>query len=271
MLCEILDISRASYYKWINREKSQQELLDEEISQIILEYDIKFHHILGYRRMTLFINHLNQRNFSENYIHRLMRKLGITSKIRRARPGYRKSTPETTSENILNREFTASKPNEKWLTDVTEFKVIGSRQKLYLSIIFDLYDKSVIAYKMSYFNNNQLVFDTFDIAIQNNPNAKPLFHSDRGFQYTSNIFMVKLTNAGMIQSMSRIGRCIDNGPMEGFWGILKSEMYYLNKFYDIETLKLAIEEYIKFYNHWRLQPKLKGLAPIEYRNQAFAN
>lgn len=220
--------------------------------------------------MTLFINHFNHRQYSESYIHRLMKMLKIKSKIRRARPGYRHIKPEFTSENILNREFISEGPNQKWLTDVTEFKVIGSPQKVYLSAIFDLFDKSIVSFKMASHNNNQLVFSTFDEAMRLNPHAKPLFHSDRGFQYTSRVFKVKLTSAGIIQSMSRPGRCIDNGPMEGFWGILKAEMYYLNQFHDIDTLKEAITKYIDFYNHWRLQPNLKGLTPIEFRNQAFA-
>lgn len=198
-----------------------------------------------------------------------MKMLKIKSKIRRARPGYHAVKPEFTSENLLNRKFISEGPNQKWLTDVTEFKVIGSAQKVYLSAIFDLFDKSIVSFKMASHNNNQLVFSTFDEAIKLNPHAKPLFHSDRGFQYTSRLFKVKLTSAGIIQSMSRPGRCIDNGPMEGFWGILKAEMYYLNQFHDIDTLKEAITKYIDFYNNWRLQPNLKGLTPIEFRNQAF--
>ena len=218
--------------------------------------------------MTLYINQLNQKNLSVGYIRRLMRYLGITAKIRRCRPGYRKSISEQVAENILNRDFNANYPNEKWLTDVTEFKVIGQKTKVYLSAIYDLYDKSIVAYEMSHSNNNELVFRTFDKAIKSNPKAKPLFHSDRGYQYTSKLFKQKTSKQGITQSMSRPGRCIDNGPMEGFWGIIKSEMYYLNKFDDIENLKIAIKKYIEFYNYRRLQAKLKGLTPIDYRNQA---
>ena len=151
---------------------------------------------------------------------------------------YIKSTPEVTAENILNRDFHADKPNEKWLTDVTEFKYyVGTEvKKLYLSAVLDLYDRRIVAYRIWESNNNQLVFDTFDDAVAGNPNAHPLFHSDRGFQYTSKIFHAKLEKAHMRQSMSRVGRCIDNGPMEGFWGLLKSEMYYLHKFTSAEEL-----------------------------------
>jgi transposase InsO family protein len=116
--------------------------------------------------------------------------------------------PEYTKENILSRDFTAIVPNEKWLTDVTEFSIPGDDRKLYLSPIIDLYDNSIIEYKISFKNNNNLVFSMFDKAIQKYPNAKPIFHSDRGFQYTGNIFKSKVEDAGMKQSMSRVGKCI---------------------------------------------------------------
>ena len=133
-----------------------------------------------------------------------------------------------------------------------EFKIIGSKQKLYLSSILDLYDNSIVSYEFSMSNNNILVFKTFDKAIEKNPHAKPIFHSDRGFQYTSKMFKVKLDDQGMIQSMSRVGKCIDNGPMEGFWGTLKSESFYGLKFTDEQSLRNKIEEYIFFYNNYRL-------------------
>ena len=139
-------------------------------------------------------------------------------------------------------------------------------KKLYLSAIFDLYDRRIVAYKIGLSNNNQLVFDTFDEAVSLNPNAHPLFHSDRGFQYTSKSFHSKLMNARMRQSMSRVGKCIDNGPMEGSWGILKSEMYYLKKFTSQEELTDAIESYIFFYNTRRFQKKLHCMTPMEFHH-----
>jgi transposase InsO family protein len=184
--------------------------------------------------------------------------------IRRKRPQYLRSTPEVTAENILNREFTAENLNEKWLSDVTEFKY-SDNSKLYLSAILDLKDKGIVSFAIGRSNNNQLVFDTFDLAVSRYPHAHPLFHSDRGFQYTSKQFKAKLDKAGMTQSMSRAGRCIDNGPMEGFWGILKCEMYYLDNFKDYDSLVAAIESYIHFYNNGRRQRKLNKLAPMSYR------
>lgn len=227
-----------------------------------------FDGILGYRRMTMFVNRLNQRAHSEGYIHRLMRYLGITARIRRKKVNRKKVKPDYIAENILSRDFNAEKPNEKWLTDVTEFSIKGDSRKLYLSPIMDLYDNSIIEYELSFKNSNQLVFTMFDKAINKYPDARPIFHSDRGFQYTSNLFKTKIRGANMQQSMSRVGKCIDNGPMEGFFGTLKSEMFYGKNFTSLEELKAKITEYISFYNNQRFQKKLGCLAPLEYRNQA---
>lgn len=198
-----------------------------------------------------------------------MSSVKLTAVIRRKRKRYIQSTPQITAENILSRKFIATKPNEKWLTDVTEFK-LSNGTKAYLSAILDLADNSIISYVLGKANNNKLVFDTLDKAIETNPTAKPLFHSDRGFQYTSKNFKLKLDKIEAIQSMSRVGKCIDNGPMEAFWGTLKVEMYYLQKFDEFEDLEQAIINYIEFYNTKRLQKKLKGMAPTEYRSHTLA-
>lgn len=268
MICNVLGIARSAYYKHKNRIKPEKEKNDELICSLINEYHSTFDGILGYRRMTMFINRLNQTTYSEGYIHRLMRFQGITARIRRKKVNRKKVKPDYIKENILARNFKADKPNEKWLTDVTEFSIPGDRRKLYLSPIMDLYDNSIIEYKLSLKNNNQLVFKMFDSALEKYPDAKPIFHSDRGFQYTSTIFKDKIEGTGMQQSMSRVGKCIDNGPMEGFFGTLKSEMFYGKKFQSLGELRIKIIEYIKFYNYERFQKKLECLAPIEYRNQA---
>lgn len=223
--------------------------------------------IYGYRRITLNLNRQRNTHYNVKRIRRLMRAANLQAVIRRKRKIYIASTPQITAENVLNRNFEAKHVNQKWLTDVTEFKY-GSGQKAYLSAILDLGDRSIVSYVLGHSNNNALVFDTFDVALKYNPEASPLFHSDRGFQYTNRTFREKLDRAGCTQSMSRVSRCIDNGPMEGFWGTLKSEMYYLKKFQTYDELELAIDEYIHFYNHERYQAKLNGLAPIEFRNQA---
>lgn len=265
-LCALAGIPRGSYYKWLNRETCASEkentLLLEELIRLYSEVN----GIYGYRRMTMNVNSRLKRNYNRKRIYRLMRSVHMQAVIRRKKKHYIMSEPRVTAENVLNREFTADRPNEKWLTDVTEFKLQNGK-KAYLSAILDLHDKSIVAYALGHSNNNQLVFDTFDAAVNANPGAHPLFHSDRGYQYTSRQFKAKLDGIHATQSMSRPGRCIDNGPMEGFWGILKSEMYYLQLFHTFEELEKAIHEYIVFYNTRRLQAKLKGLAPLAFRNQ----
>ena len=164
----------------------------------------------------MFINKLNHKSFSEGYIHRLMNVLDITARIRRKKVNRKRIKPEHTKENILSRDFTTKVPNEKWLTDVTEFSIPGDSRKLYLSPIMDLYDNSIIEYKLSFKNNNHLVFSMFDKAIQNILMLSPYFTVIEGFNTLGNIFKSKIEEAGMTQSMSRVGKCIDNGPMEGF-------------------------------------------------------
>ena len=198
---------------------------------------------------------------------RICRKLDIKSTIKYSNNSCTRQAknPQYIAENILNRKFTATAPNEKWLTYVTEFHYyIGSeKHKVYLSAILDLYDRRIVSYSISDSNNNALVFDTFDVAIKANPNAHPIFHSDRGFQYTCRTFHSKLITAGMTQSMSRVAKCIDNGPMEGFWGIIKRERYYGKRFTNREFIVKMIEDYIEYYNNKRLQRNLGVLTPME--------
>ena len=266
-MCKTLDLPRSSYYKWVNRVVPEKEKQDNELASIIIEYNESYDGILGYRRMTDYINHFNHTNYSQNYIHRLMQMLRVHARIRRKKSNYKKVKPEQIGENILARDFKADYPNQKWCTDVTEFKVPRQKHKLYLSAIIDLYDRSIVSHVISKSNNNKLVFDTFDLALKANPGAKPLFHSDRGFQYTSKQFKLKLDEAGMIQSMSRVGRCIDNGPMEGFWGILKRERYYGRRFTNREELLHMIRSYISYYNNRRVQRNLGILTPMEKHQQ----
>lgn len=270
-MCKQLEVSRAAYYKWLNRETPEQEIENIKLAELIKEYAERFKHILGYRRMTSWINHFNHTNYSRKRVHRIMKKLNIHSVIRKKKKKYKFSTPEKTSENKLARDFYARKPNEKWATDVTEFKVPGVKKKLYLSAILDLYDRYPVSYIIGTRNDNRLVFETFDKAISLNPEAKPIFHSDRGFQYTSTMFQNKLKAQGMDQSMSRTGHCIDNGPTEGFWGIIKTEMYQMYEIVDEISLSYAIKDYMRFYKEERLQDRYGCKTPHEVRNEAISS
>ena len=214
--------------------------------------------------MTMNLNEIYDKKVNHKRVRRLMRENGIYSVIRKKKKSYIKTTQLHVSDNILDRNFKADKPNEKWLTDVTELKY-GNCQKAYLSAIMDLYDNSIVAYNLSTKNNNPLVIENLDLAIAKNSGSTPLLHSDRGFQYTSNEFNKKIKKYKMIHSMSEVGRCLDNAPMEGFFGILKSERYHLKKYSNYEELKNDIEDYINFYNNERLQKRLGRKSPNDYR------
>ena len=262
-LCDTAGIQRSSYYKWIDRKETKNEIFNKELMTLIKKNYEKTNGILGYRQMTIKLNRENDFKINEKRILRLMRIMEIQSVCRKKKKQYIKCKPEITAENVLNRQFDSDVFGKKWLTDVTEMKY-GSK-KAYLSTIMDLSDKSIVSFVVGHSNNNDLVFETFDIANQKYPDAKPLFHSDRGVQYTSVAFRKKLDNAGMAQSMSRVARCIDNGPMEAFFGMIKSEMYYLKKFTTYSELFDDISEYIAYYNNHRYQKRLKCMTPLEYR------
>ncbi|WP_338062707.1 IS3 family transposase [Virgibacillus halotolerans] len=272
LLCEIAGIARSSYYKWLNRKPSKQELQNKEIIKEMIILHKKVEGIYGYRRMKLNMDKKFERKLGHKLNHKRIYRLMDISKlecvIRKKKKRYKRSVPQHVAENILNRNFLAEHPNEKWVTDVTEFKY-GTSKKAYLSAIRDLYDGSIVSYVFGHRNNNRLVFKTLDQAIATlNEEEHPLIHSDRGFQYTSYGFKRKIDKAEMTHSMSRVGKCVDNGPMESFWGTLKCEKYYLHKYETYDELRRAINEYIHFYNHERYQDKLNGHSPIEYRTMA---
>ncbi len=226
---------------------------------------------MGYRRIRDELDARHGVHVNDKRVLRICRKKKIQSVIKwRPKSCTRNGRdPYHMAENVLNRDFHADKPNEKWLTDVSEFKYGTGDEihKLYLSAILDLYDRRIVAFQISDRNDNPLVMNTFDQAVQLEPEAHPLFHSDRGFQYTSAQFHRRIQEHGMQQSMSRVAHCIDNGPMEGFWGILKRESYYRKKFTTKDSLKYSIEEYIHYYNTVRIQRNLRCMSPMEFHEE----
>lgn len=268
-LCKLGGISHAAYYKWLDREMPEQEAENRRIADTIE----KIHAASpdkGYRRIRDELERYHGIKANDKRVLRICRRRGIKSTIKYRNNGCTRQArnPQHIAENLLNREFTAEMPNEKWLTDVTEFHYYTGmeKHKVYLSAILDLYDRRIVSYIIGDSNNNALVFDTFDAAVKTNPDAHPLFHSDRGFQYTCRTFHAKLEAAGMKQSMSRVAKCIDNGPMEGFWGILKRERYYGKRFISRESVVEMIANYIDYYNNKRLQRNLGILTPMEKHN-----
>jgi putative transposase len=266
LLCEIASIPRCSYYKWLNRKPSSRELENQHLMDVMTSLYDTVGGIYGYRRLALNMRRQTEKPINDKRVRRLMKIKGIQSVIRRKKKKYVRSTPQHVAENLLNRQFNAETPNKKWLTDVTEFKY-GYAQKAYLSAILDLHDNTIVSYVLGRSNNNGLVFKTIKLALKVAKRSKPMLHSDRGFQYTSLKFK-RLFASKLTQSMSRVGRCIDNGPMESFWGTLKCEKYYLNSYSTFEELQKDIDDYIRFYNNERLQAKLNGLSPMEFRTKA---
>ena len=268
-MCLKLGISRAAYYKWLKRPIPAKELEDIEIAEKIRKLHKRYSGILGYRRMTIWLNREEGTGYKPKRIRRIMGIINVHSSIRRVRNCCTVSNKkDQKADNLLGRDFEASAPNEKWTTDVTEFKIPGEKGKLYLSVFMDLYDRSIVGWAVSEHNDNNLVFDTFRNAITANPDAAPLFHSDRGFQYTSPAFRKMLTDQGMIQSMSRVACCLDNGPQEALWGIIKTEMPKLFDYHDKASLIEAIGKYIHFYDNERYQERFACKTPIEVRREA---
>ena len=272
-LCEYLHLSRGAYYRWLKNPVSFSEKYNKEISEKIKDIHEK-HPDMGYRRIRDELDKKHGIAVNDKRVLRICRKERIQSAIKWKPKSCTRSSdaPAHIARNYLNRDFHADAPNEKWLTDVTEFKYyIGVEvHKVYLSAILDLYDRRIVAYKIGDHNDNPLVMNTFDAAVAVEPEAHPLFHSDRGFQYTSRQFSVRLKKHHMKQSMSRVAHCIDNGPMEGFWGILKREMYYGKRFTSESDLVSTIESYIRYYNTERIQRKLHLMTPAEYHEYYYA-
>lgn len=271
-MCKFLKVTRSAYYRWLKQPHSPREIHNTHIAEMAKAIHDE-HDDMGHRRIRDELEHLHGICISDTRALRICRSQHLYSRIKHRASSITKAghNPYHIAENHLNREFRADVPNEKWLTDVTEFKYqIGTEtKKVYLSAILDLYDRRIVAYKISDRNDLSLVFQTFDAAITEEPNAHPLFHSDRGFQYTHKQFCKRVEKAGMLQSMSRVGRCIDNGPMEGFWGIIKREKYYRRNFTSRSSLVEMIHSYMEYYNNRRIQRKLHIMTPMAFHNNYF--
>jgi len=170
------------------------------------------------------------------------------------------------SDNVVDREFKANKPNELWLTDVTEFRIKGEEKKLYLSPILDVYNSEIVSYTLSYHPTIELTNTMLGNALRKTKDKNGLtIHSDQGFHYQHSSWTNKLEKMNITQSMSRKGSCLDNSPMENFFGILKQEMFYGEYFKNYDHLISEIEKYIKWYNEDRIKTKLNGMSPVMYR------
>ena len=221
--------------------------------------------LYGYRRVTHAIR--NQGTLvNKKVIERLMAELGLQSIVRPKKYRSYRGTVGKVARNLLERNFVAQRPNQKWVTDVTEFKV--AQQKLYLSPVVDLYNGEVIAYETASRPTYDLVGNMLEKALDGlGEKPKLVIHSDQGWHYQQAQYRHKLAARGVKQSMSRKGNCLDNAAMESFFGTLKSEFFYLNRFESVEELKAGLDKYIHYYNHDRIRLKLNGLSPVSYRTQ----
>lgn len=261
---ELTGIPRSTYYY----ELKQLSKLDKyaKVKEVITQiyHDNKGRY--GYRRITM---ELRNRGYIINHktVQRLMKQLQLKCMVRMKKYKSYKGEIGKISPNLLNRNFKANKPNEKWVTDVTEFSLFGG--KLYLSPILDLYNGEIISYNISPRPTFQQTTDMLEKAFHRVQNDTELIlHSDQGWQYQMKHYQWLLTEKGIKQSMSRKGNCLDNSVMENFFGLLKSELLYLQQFESLEHFRFELEEYINYYNNKRIKGKLKGLSPVQYRIQS---
>lgn len=267
LLLNCMNMARSSYYYYEKR--SQLNDKHQDVKNLIKQ--IYNHHKgrYGYRRITL---ELKNRGFVINHktVLRLMKILGLKSIIRIKKYKSYKGEQGKIAPNILQRNFKATQPNQKWATDVTEFNISGN--KLYLSPIIDLFNGEIISYELTEKSNFYQIATMLKKSFKTIPNNTNLIlHSDQGWQYQMKQYQMLLKEKGLIQSMSRKGNCLDNAVIENFFGILKSELFYIMKFKDINHLKIEIKQYINYYNNERIKLNLKGMSPIQYRAHYYQN
>lgn len=266
MLLNAAKLSRSTfYYHATPRLTDARECtLQKRIKQLYTQHRGRY----GYRRITCALQQAGE-NVNHKKVLRLMRELGLKALTRIKKYRAYKGEEGTIAPNYLQREFSATRANEKWVTDVTEFNVKG--EKLYLSPVMDLYNGEIIAYKTLRKPILPLVMDMLKKACQKlSGKQKPLLHSDQGWQYRHPLYRETLQKKGLTQSMSRKGNCLDNAAMESFFATLKTEMFYLKRFESIAELEREIKRYIRYYNYERIKLKLNGLSPVNYRTQALS-
>ena len=269
ILLKIIKLARSTYYYHLKQlDQSDKDYdIKAEIQSIYTEHKGNY----GYRRMTL---ELLNRGFVVNHkkVQRLMKVLGLTARIRRKRKysSYQGEVGKK-ADNLIQRQFEATKPMQKCYTDVTEFAIPASSQKLYLSPVLDGFNSEIISYNLSTSPNLVQMKAMLEQAFTENHYENTILHSDQGWQYQHDFYHHFLKNKGIQPSMSRKGNSPDNGMMESFFGILKSEMFYgyENTFQSLEHLEQAIVDYIDYYNNKRIKVKLKGLSPVQYRTKSF--
>lgn len=266
-LCKLFRVSKSGYYAFLKRKGTDR---DQEAKALIQKVYERYNGVYGYRQIQLFLLQDHGVWMNHKKVLRIMQDLGIRSRIRRKhRFNYATSEGDRVAKNILKRDFKADAPNQKWVTDITQYRI--GEKWLYLSAIKDLFNNEIIAYQMSARNDNELVLRTFQQAWSQQKDVTGLIvHSDQGFQYTSHAYHDMLPKVGARISMSRRGNCYDNASVESFFSHLKTEGLYPYDIRNIDEAQRKIEDYIRFYNQHRPQRKLNKLPPVEYRKQLIA-
>lgn len=260
-LLHAAQLPRSTFYYQV-KALGMPDRYDELKAKIRSVYE-KHGGLYGYRRVTADLRR-NGRLVNHKAVQRLMSKMGLKSRVRVKKYRSYRGQIGKTAPNSLNREFSATQPNKKWVTDVTEFSVAG--KKLYLSPIMDLYNGEIVAYETSHRPDFSMVMNMLKKAAKKCRGlVGPLLHSDQGWHYRMKPYRAALARYGMEQSMSRKGNCFDNAAMESFFGTLKSEYFHLNDFKDVEQLNADLKRYIDYYNRHRIKLKLGGMSPVEYR------
>ena len=261
------NMARSSFYYHQKQYRSSDkyQVIKELIKSIYHKHKGRY----GYRRIT---DELNNKGIIINHktVLRLMKLLKIKSLIRVKKYKSYKGEQGKIAPNLLKRNFKAEAPNQKWATDITEFNISG--KKLYLSPIIDLFNQEIISYELTerpVFNQVAVMLKKAFKKIPNNINL--MLHSDQGWQYQMKQYQYLLKEKGIIQSMSRKGNCLDNAIIENFFGTLKSELFYIQKFADVEELKHEIKQYINYYNNERIKSNLNKMSPIQYRAHYYQN
>ena len=260
-MCNFFSVSRSGYYTWVK--KYEQGDKDEIIGRLILQCQQKTSYTYGYRRVKLWLLSETGLVINSKAVLRLMRKYNLSAQIRRPRPFYQRQQQFQVYENKLNRDFKATRPNQKWVTDIS--CIFTKQGTLYLSMIKDLYDNYIVAYDMATEQDNALVFRTIKKAKREAADGL-ILHSDQGAQYTSPGYLSLTKQYSILPSMSRAGTPLDNACAENFFGTLKAECIYRQKIQTFEEAKQLINEYVCFYNYERIQLKTK-LTPYEKRCQ----
>ena len=265
-MLKIADIPRSSFYYHRVKLESDDKYADvkQHISQIYHQHKGRY----GYRRITAALKHLGLHH-NHKLIAKLMKQLNLSARIRRQKYRSYRGQLDVITKNHLKRQFHADQPHTRWLTDITEFKV--GENKLYLSPILDCYNNEIVSYTLSRRPTYELVHEMLDKALETTKTCRDnrlMLHSDQGWHYQMQPFRKMLKKHDIKQSMSRKGNCLDNALMEGFFGTLKCETIYIDKPQTIDQLEQQIHEYIHYYNHERIQLKLKGLSPVQYRTQS---